>query len=99
METTTSIQDILIRSRFTILDLLHNRGYNTTPYRKIVANDLVKLLNTPAALRMELEARVEDSLPHMKGKKAIVEYDFGTIKQSVGSGDFVQRLLSEPSLP
>jgi DNA-directed RNA polymerase subunit H (RpoH/RPB5) len=94
---TTSIQDILIRSRSTILDLLHNRGYNTTPYRKIVANDLVKLLNTPEALRMELEARGGDEFPHMKGKKAIVEYEFGNIKQSVGSGDFVQRLLSEPS--
>jgi DNA-directed RNA polymerase subunit H (RpoH/RPB5) len=95
MENTTSIQDILIRSRSTILDLLHNRGYNTTPYRKIVAGDLVKLLNLPEALRMELEARVDDSLPHMKGRKAVVEYAFGNIKQSVGSGDYVQKLLSD----
>ena len=95
MENTTSIQDILIRSRITILDLLHNRGYNTTPYRKLVANDLVKLLNIPEALRMEFESRDDESLPHMKGKKAIVEYAFKNIKQSVGSGTFVQDLLKE----
>lgn len=91
----TSIQDILIRSRSTILDLLDMSGYNTTPYRKLVASDLVKLLNTPEALRMELEARTEEGLEHMKGKKAIVEYDFKNIKQSVGNGDYVRGLISE----
>ena len=89
----TSIQDILIRSRSTILDLLHERGYETTPYRKLVASDLVRLLNTPEALRMELTGRQD--LPTMEGKKAVVEYEFGNIKQSVGSGDYVKRILSE----
>ena len=36
-----SVQDILIRSRNTILDLLEGRGYETAPYRKLVAEDLV----------------------------------------------------------
>lgn len=90
----TSIQDILIRSRTTILDLLHERGYETTPYRKLVASDLVRLLNTPEALRMELVARSD--LPAMEGKKAVVEYVFATnIKQKVGSGDYVKEILSE----
>jgi DNA-directed RNA polymerase subunit H (RpoH/RPB5) len=31
----------------------------------------------------------------MEGKKAVVEYEFGNIKQSVGSGDYVKRILSE----
>ena len=88
------MQDILIRSRGTILDLLHKSGYNTTPYRKLVASDLVKLLNTPEALRMVLSGRTEDGLSHMEGKKAIVEYEFSNIKQSVGNGEYVNRLIS-----
>jgi DNA-directed RNA polymerase subunit H (RpoH/RPB5) len=98
MDNTTN-EDVLIRSRSTILDLLHDRGYNTTPYRTITGSDLVKfdlvkLVHNPEALRMELVAR--DDLEHMKGKKAIVEYEFGNIKQSVGSGDFIKKILSEP---
>ena len=93
---TTSIQDILIRSRKTILDLLHQSGYNTTPYRKLVASDLIKLLNTPEALAMTLEARSEEEgLQHKQGKRAIVEYEFNSIKQSVGNGDYVNKRLDK----
>ena len=87
---TTSIQDILVRSRKTILDLLHQSGYNTTPYRRIVANDLVKLLNNPEALGMEFESRSdEEGFEHMEGKRAIVEYKLDSIKQNVGNGSYV----------
>lgn len=86
----SSLQDILIRSRTTILDLLDARGYNTKPYRKMVGGDLVKLINSPEALRIEVQSKTDPI------KKAIVNYDFGNIKQSVGTGDFVKRILAEP---
>jgi len=83
-----SVQDILIRSRNTILDLLEGRGYETTPYRKLVAEDLVKLMcpGSCPSLRMNVKHKTED-------KNAIVEYTFANIKQQIGSGKFVGDLL------
>ena len=86
-----SVQDILIRSRSTILDLLEGRGYDTTPYRKLVGGDLVKLMGNPGALRMEVFHKVNSE------KKAIVEYTFDNIKQKIGSGGYVTEVLSENS--
>lgn len=40
------LADILIRSRYTILDILNERGYDTTPYQDISPSQLVML--TPA---------------------------------------------------
>jgi len=85
-----SVQDILIRSRNTILDLLEGRGYETAPYRKLVAEDLVKLMGNPGSscpsLRMNVKHKSEE-------KNAIVEYTFANIKQQIGSGKFVNDLL------
>jgi DNA-directed RNA polymerase subunit H (RpoH/RPB5) len=85
----TSLQDILIRSRITILDLLDARGYNTKPYKKMIGGELVKLIESPEALRMEVQSKSDPS------KKAIVNYNFGNIKQSVGTGDFVKRIVGD----
>lgn len=84
-----SVQDILIRSRFTILDLLEGRQYDTTPYRKLVGSDLVKLMGNPGALRMNVRHKQDTT------KNAIVEYTFSNIKQQIGSGKFVHDLLSD----
>jgi DNA-directed RNA polymerase subunit H (RpoH/RPB5) len=87
---STSLQDILIRSRSTILDLLEDRGYNTQPYRKLNGPDLAKLVNNPESLRMDLVKR--DDATH----KCIVYYCLTkSIKTSVGSGDFVKKMLAE----
>jgi DNA-directed RNA polymerase subunit H (RpoH/RPB5) len=86
---STSLQDILIRSRETILDLLEARGYDTTPYRKLNGLDLVKLVNNPESLRMDL-VKHEDAT-----RKCIVYYCLSNIKTSVGSGDFVKKMLAE----
>ena len=88
----TSLQDILIRSRVTILDLLEDRGYNTKPYRKMIGSELVKLINSsdrPDALRMDFQSKADT------GKKALVIYEIGNIKQSVSTGDFVKKLITE----
>jgi len=82
-----SVEDILIRSRDTILDLLHKRGYNTEPYKKLVGPDLVKLMGNPGALRMEV-THSENS-----EKKAIVEYTFANIKLQLSSGKYVKGIL------
>lgn len=90
----SSIEDTVIRSRNTILDLLHDRGYNTGPYRNLVANDLVKLINTnnPETLAITLYGR--DDLSHMKDKIVKVQYSFKSIKASVSSGKFVEDLIN-----
>lgn len=96
MENTT-FEDILIRSRVTILDMLEARGYDTKPYRKLSAGDLLTLRKdkddinkdskTPEALRMDL---VHKSDPE---RKAIVHYLLDNIKTRVGSGDITNKLL------
>jgi DNA-directed RNA polymerase subunit H (RpoH/RPB5) len=87
----TSFQHVLIQSRTTILDLLEKRGYNTTPFRKIIGPELTKFVNTPEALRMSLISKTDPE------KKAIVEYIFTSIKQSVGTGDYIKRMLEDTS--
>ena len=86
-----SVQDILIRSRDTILDLLHKRGYNTEPYKKLVGPDLVKLMGNPGALRMQV---VHSENPEMN---AIVEYNFGNIKLQLSSGKYIKDMLDQDS--
>jgi DNA-directed RNA polymerase subunit H (RpoH/RPB5) len=90
MENTT-LQDIVIRSRSTILDLLEERGYETTPYRKLIGPELVALMSNPFALRMTLKSKTDPS------KSAIVEYVFNINKTTVGSGAFVLNLLDTNS--
>jgi DNA-directed RNA polymerase subunit H (RpoH/RPB5) len=84
-----SVQDIIIRSRVTILDLLEGRQYDTTPYRKLVGPDLVKLMGNPGALRINVRHKQDTT------KNAIVEYTISNIKQQIGSGKFVKDLLQE----
>ena len=38
-----SIADLLLRSRQTILDILEDRGYDTTPYRNIAPDQILTL--------------------------------------------------------
>jgi DNA-directed RNA polymerase subunit H (RpoH/RPB5) len=84
---SNSQQDILIRSRVTILDLLEARGYDATPYRKMIGVELVKLINTPEALSMELKGKTNPE------KKSIVYYTSNNIKTTVSSGNYVMNLL------
>lgn len=86
---TQSRQYELIQSRHTILELLNDRGYDTTPYSKIESGDLVNLLGNPDALRMELKHRETPE------KKAIVIYHFGRLKQQVTG--FITKLLDPES--
>jgi DNA-directed RNA polymerase subunit H (RpoH/RPB5) len=91
---SVSAQDILIRSRMTTLDMLEERGYDTAPYRKITAGDLIKMIQT----HITREESLKMTLTHKTNpeKKAIVLYSLNSIKQRVGSGDFVKKLL-EPA--
>lgn len=82
-----SAQDILIRSRVTILDLLEARGYDSTPYRKMIGVELVKLMNTPEALTMTLQGKTNPE------KRAFVVYNNTNIKTTVSSGSYVNNLL------
>jgi len=87
MENTT-LQDIVIRSRSTILDLLDDRGYESTPYRKLIGPELVALMSNPIALQMNLKSKTDPA------KQAIVTYQFNLNKTTVGSGQFVSGLMS-----
>lgn len=84
---TMNFQDMFLRSRKTILEMLKSRGYNVQPYLKLDGVELLKLATgSPEAIKMELE-HTEDS-----ERKAIVKYSFTRIKQSLGKeiGQFVE---------
>ena len=90
----SSLADVLIRSRTTILDLLERRGYNVEPYKKFTGPDLLKvieghndILKGQIALRIDVVHR-EDSTRH-----AIVDYRLDAIKQQVSQGTLVKKLL------
>ncbi len=86
-------EDILIRSRITILDMLEGRGYDVQPYRKMTGPDLVKLMTDPDALQMTVTMKEDPS------RKAIVTYTNDNIKTRVGSGEFVRKLLDTTTSP
>jgi DNA-directed RNA polymerase subunit H (RpoH/RPB5) len=90
MESTT-FEHILIQSRITILDLLDKRGYNTESYRKLIGPELLKLVESPEALRMTLPSKQDPE------KNAIVKYEITkNIKPSVSNFEYVRRMLSDP---
>jgi DNA-directed RNA polymerase subunit H (RpoH/RPB5) len=94
----TSLQHVLIQSRITILNLLERRGYDTTPYKKMLGPEMLKLtgeellrkVNDPEALRMTLQHTKQPE------KRAIVEYAFTNIKISVGNLEYINRMLNDP---
>jgi DNA-directed RNA polymerase subunit H (RpoH/RPB5) len=91
---TTSLTHILIQSRITILDLLERRGYATEPYRKLIGPDYGKILlksvsTDPGSMTLSMDAK------DGSGRKAVVRYVNTDIKQSVGNGSFVEKLLPE----
>ena len=91
----TPFEDVLIRSRITILDMMEQRGYETGPYRKITAGDLVKLHSGPDtdSLRIDIVHKEDPE------RKAIILYMLDNIKQRVGSGDIVNKLLASTDEP
>ena len=89
---TTSLEHVLIQSRDTILDLLERRGYDGSAFRKLIGPELGKALvkevaKTPDSLSMELPAK------DGSGRTAFVKYEFTDIKQGVGNGSYVSKLL------
>jgi len=56
------IADILLRSRQTILDILEDRGYDTTPYRNIAPDQILALAEgTSRALDIVVNKRTDDT--------------------------------------
>lgn len=72
--------DILVRSRTTILEMLDDRGYDVSKYKKVTGSDLLKMLPTdknPDSLMMDVLHNTDPE------RRAIVVYMSQTIKNSV----------------
>lgn len=75
---TLNFQDMFLRSRKTILEMMAFREYNTLPYEKLSGSEVLKLASgSPEAVEMQFEHK---SSPD---KKAIVKYSFKRIKTSL----------------
>jgi len=53
--------DYIYRSRITILDILEQRGYNTTPYRKFSPKEIDAFIANYASLNMVLPHSTDDN--------------------------------------
>jgi len=53
------IADILLRSRHTILDILDDRGYDTTIYRNIAPDQILTLAEKPRALDILVKKKTD----------------------------------------
>lgn len=92
MEGST-YKHILMQSRGTILDILEDRGYDSSPFRKTVGPDLLKIASSSSALRMKLTSKTDPN------KFAIVQYEIDrSIKNIVGSMKFINALLQDPTV-
>ena len=85
---TQPYEDILIRSRKTILEMLNDRGYDTSRYSKMTGPDILKLMpdinktkgiRSPGGLMMEVEHRT------IPDRRAVVLYPDGRIKQTTSA--------------
>ena len=86
---TQSYEDILIRSRHTILEMLNDRGYDTTIYKKMSGTDVLKLMpniSNPGGLMMEVHHRTTPD------RRAVVLYTDGHIKQTVAK--FIEKIIN-----
>ena len=86
---TQSYEEILIRSRNTILEMLNDRGYDITMYKKMSGTDILKLMpniSNPGGLMMEVNHRTTPD------RRAVVLYTDSHIKQTVVK--FIEKIIS-----
>ncbi len=78
-----SFQDMFIRSRKTILEILTLRGYDVTPYSKMGPEELAKLCSAvvlhtnPDALEINVKHRENPE------KSCLVKYSYNRVKNDL----------------
>lgn len=92
------VADILLRSRTTILDILEDRGYDTTIYRNIAPDQILTLADgTARGLDIVVKKRVDGPAPC---DRAVVVYAIqGRIRPRIGTGTFIRDLYLEKDGP
>lgn len=68
------LADVLIRSRFTILEILKERGYDTTPYQDVSPTDLITLATGSTQTLTIVVNKSETADPPPPCDKAVVLY-------------------------
>jgi DNA-directed RNA polymerase subunit H (RpoH/RPB5) len=88
------VADILIRSRYTILEILSERGYNTDNYKNIASSQILTLGEGHSRALDIVVKKKEGSLT--TNDRAVVIYMIQEpIRSKVGSGTFMRDLLGE----
>ena len=88
------IADILLRSRKTILDVLGERGYDTTLYRNIAPDQILALAEgaSSRALDIVVNKQPESNAPC---ERAVVVYSLIDRIRNKLNGTFIQDLIAE----
>lgn len=89
-EYSNSFEDVLLRSRTTVLEMLDARGYDVTPFSKVTGEHLHKLISNEKALRIDVKHKVD------KEREATVHYIIlDKIKQYAVNGTLMDMLEGE----
>jgi DNA-directed RNA polymerase subunit H (RpoH/RPB5) len=87
------VADIILRSRQTLLDILEDRGYDTSIYQNIAPDQILTLAEGhPRALDMYVKKKADSTAPC---ERAVVVYQ---IQERIRAklGTFAPRLFDEP---
>jgi len=87
--------DKILRSRTTVLEVLQNRGFDTTPFEHELPKDLIAKAGTPLLNEIELELlRIQVSTKDGK-EKAHVLYWMGGVRHKLNDKEKFEKLLPE----
>lgn len=87
---SNSFEDMLLRSRTTVLEMLDARGYDVTPFSKITGEHLSKLITNEKALKIHVQHKTD------KERSATVHYVIvDKIKQSATNGTLMDLLKGD----
>ena len=96
------IEDILLRSRHTILDILDDRGYNTTNYRNISPEQILTLAEGVSSRALDIVVPASTASTTSSAiavaRRAVVIYTLQQrIRSKITTGTFFNELFTEES--
>ena len=92
-QVDTQVEDILIRSRNTVLEILTSRGYDVSLYSNIAPDQLVTLMDKPRALDIYVPKTEGSAAPCPRAVVVHVLQD--RIKQKLTG--FIEKLFTNPA--
>lgn len=96
MPTTVELADILIRSRYTILEILEDRGYDTTAYKNISPEQIVSMSESADGRLLDIIVPRKSGPGPASSDRAVVAYFIHIPIVNRLEGKFLRDLYDSP---